>query len=207
MIKLLSRWVKTLGLAIVIVSILEMLLPDNKTKKYIKMVMGIYILFTIVSPFIKNKELFNIENIDFDDYITKQTSSESNQISIDKKIQDLYIEELKKDIIKKLNNKNYEVKDIIVNAQISDKEEETKITKIKLEVEKSDTNNKENKQEESIENKIVVEIQKVKPVNTSKNDEKVKQDDVKKIGESDIQNIKKFLIDEYGVNEKCLEIN
>ena len=180
MIKLLSRWVKTLGLAIVIVSILEMLLPDNKTKKYIKMVMGIYILFTIVSPFIKNKELFNIENIDFDDYITKQTSSELNQISIDKKIQDLYIEELKKDIIKKLNNKNYEVKDIIVNAQISDKEEETKITKIKLEVEKSDTNNKENKQEESIENKIVVEIQKVKPVNTSKNDEKVKQDDVKK---------------------------
>ena len=207
MIKLLSRWVKTLGLAIVIVSILEMLLPNNKTKKYIKMVMGIYILFTIVSPFIKNKELFNIENIDFDDYITKQTSSELNQISIDKKIQDLYIEELKKDIIKKLNNKNYEVKDIIVNAQISDKEEETKITKIKLEVEKSDTNSKENKQEESIENKIVVEIQKVKPVNTSKNDEKVKQDDVKKIGRSDIQNIKKFLIDEYGVNEKCLEIN
>lgn len=28
-----------------------------------------------------------------------------------------------------------------------------------------------------------------------------------KITKSDMQNIKKFLIEEYGVNEKCLEIN
>ena len=36
MIDFLSSWVKNLGLTIVIVSILEMLLPNNKTKKYIK---------------------------------------------------------------------------------------------------------------------------------------------------------------------------
>ena len=59
MIGFLSSWAKSLGLAIVIVSILEMLLPNNRTKKYIRMVMGIYILFTIVSPFVKNKEIFN----------------------------------------------------------------------------------------------------------------------------------------------------
>ena len=28
-----------------------------------------------------------------------------------------------------------------------------------------------------------------------------------KVTNTDIQNIKKFLIEEYGVNEKCLEIN
>ena len=56
MVKFFSSWVKTLGLAIVIVSILEMLLPNNKTKKYIRMVMGIYILFTIISPFISTKK-------------------------------------------------------------------------------------------------------------------------------------------------------
>ena len=32
-------------------------------------------------------------------------------------------------------------------------------------------------------------------------------DNTKKISQSDIQNIKKFLIEEYGVSEKCLEIN
>jgi len=70
MIEFLSSWAKGLGLAIVIVSILEMLLPNNKNKKYIRIVMGIFILFNIISPFIQNKELLNIENIDFEDYVT-----------------------------------------------------------------------------------------------------------------------------------------
>ena len=48
MIEFLSSWAKGLGLAIVVVSILEMILPNNKTKKYIRMVMGVYILFTII---------------------------------------------------------------------------------------------------------------------------------------------------------------
>ena len=56
MIEFLSSWAKSLGVTIVIVSILEMLLPNNKTKKYIKVVMGLYILFNIISPFIKNKD-------------------------------------------------------------------------------------------------------------------------------------------------------
>ena len=35
MIEILSSWAKGLGITIVIVSIFEMLLPNNKTKKYI----------------------------------------------------------------------------------------------------------------------------------------------------------------------------
>ena len=34
MIEFISTWVKGLGVAIVIVSIIEMILPNNKTKKY-----------------------------------------------------------------------------------------------------------------------------------------------------------------------------
>ena len=34
MIEFLSSWAKGLGVVIVIVSVLEMLLPNNKTKKY-----------------------------------------------------------------------------------------------------------------------------------------------------------------------------
>ena len=36
MIEFMSSWVKGLGLAIVIVSILEMLLPNNKTKNILE---------------------------------------------------------------------------------------------------------------------------------------------------------------------------
>ena len=213
MIKFMSAWIKGLGLAIVIVSILEMLLPNNKTKKYIRMVMGIYVLFTIISPFIANQEVFNSNYIDLENYVTTQTSTSLDQTSMDERIQQLYIQELEKDIQKKLKEKGYDVTICKVKAQISDKEEETKITKIKVNVEKlqEEANYKQEDQQENLENKMVEEIQKIKPIDTSiKKDQlnqKAEKDEKQKVKQSDIQNIKKFLIQEYGVSEKCLEIN
>ena len=103
MIEVLSSWAKSLGLTIVVVSILEMLLPNNRTKKYIRMVMGANILFTIISPFIQNKEIFDLNEINLDDYANTQvTSAEVNQESMDKRIEELYIQELEKDITKKV---------------------------------------------------------------------------------------------------------
>lgn len=213
MIEFMSSWIKGLGLAIVVVSILEMLLPNNKTKKYIRMVMGIYVLFTIVSPFIKHQDIFKEENFDLDEYTTAQTSTTINQSSMDERIQELYIQELEKDIRKKLKEKGYETISCKVKAQISDKEEETKITKIKIKVQKSQEEVKSS-EDEKIENKVVTEIQKIKPIDTSiqKQDESQEKENEAvekktKINRADIQNIKKFLIEEYGVSEKCLEIN
>lgn len=213
MIEFMSSWVKGLGLAIVVVSILEMLLPNNKTKKYIRMVMGIYVLFTIISPFIKHQDVFKEGNFDLDEYTTAQTSTTLNQTSMDERIQELYIQELEKDISKKLKEKGYEVNSCKVKAQISDKEEETKITKIKIKVQKSQEEVKPS-EKENIENKVVAEIQKIKPIDTSiqkqedmKKEENEADDKKTKVNRADIQNIKKFLIEEYGVSEKCLEIN
>ncbi len=213
MIEFMSSWVKGLGLAIVVVSILEMLLPNNKTKKYIRMVMGIYVLFTIISPFIKHQDVFKEGSFDLDEYTTAQTSTTLNQTSMDERIQELYIQELEKDISKKLKEKGYEVNSCKVKAQISDKEEETKITKIKIKVQKSQEEVKPS-EKENIENKVVAEIQKIKPIDTSiqkqedmKKEENEADDKKTKVNRADIQNIKKFLIEEYGVSEKCLEIN
>jgi len=199
MIEFMSSWVKGLGLAIVVVSILEMLLPNNKTKKYIRMLMGIYILFTMISPFVSNQEIFHANNLNIEEYMTTQTSTTINQSSMDERIKELYMQELEKDITKKLKEKGYAVTNCKVKAKIADNEEDTQIIKIKMNVQKS----KENQQEQSIENQIVTEIQKIKPIDTSSK-EKGKST---KVNKSDIQNIKKFLIEEYGVNEKCLEIN
>lgn len=214
MIEFMSSWVKGLGLAVVIVSILEMLLPNNRTKKYIRMVMGLYVLFTIIFPFLSNQEIFDINNINLEDYTSVSASTNLDQSSMDKRIEELYIQELEKDIIKKIKEQGYEVTSCKVKAQISDKEEETKITKIKVHVQKSqeDTNNRNEKNEQDLENQIVTQIQKIKPIdtsikeNTSKQNES-QQDKSTKVNKADIQNIKKFLIEEYEVNEKCLEIN
>lgn len=209
MIEFLSSWAKSLGVTIVIVSILEMLLPNNKTKKYIRMVMGVYIVFNIISPFVKSKEIFNVNDIDINAYKSTETSSEVDQTSMNDRIEKLYKQELEKDIKNKINEKGYEVDKCEINVKIAENEEQTQITKIKLSIKKSEEANTQNQKDKSIENKVVTEIQKINPININSKNENSKEKSKSKstVSNSEIQNIKKFLIEEYGVNEKCLEIN
>lgn len=201
MIENLSSWAKGITLAVIVVSILEMLLPNNKTKKYIKMVMGVFILFNIISPFINANDLKNLNEIDASKYVNENNKNYVEQKSMDERLEELYIEEIEKDIIKKVEKKGYKVSMCKVDAKITKNEEETGITKIKLKVEKTG----EAKQEEnsSIENQIVTQVQEIKKVNTKK----IEEDKETSLEKSDIQNLKQFLIEEYEVNEKCLEIN
>lgn len=227
MINFLSIWVKNLSLALIIVSILEMILPNSKTKKYIKLVMGLYILFSIISPFIDNSR-FNLENINMDFYEkqTEVTSSiEVNQSSMDIRINQIYKEQLEKDITSKLKEKGYELESCKVKANISEGdsgiERITLKVKEKLLIEEDINEVKEDEEvneKDTIENKIVTEIEKIQKVNvkvSKDNEEKgSKEDDTDnqekeklKITKTDINLIKKFLIEEYGVSEKCLRIS
>lgn len=191
MIENLSSWAKGITLAVIVVSILEMLLPNNKTKKYIKMVMGVFILFNIISPFINANHLKNLNEIDASKYVNENNKNYVEQKSMDERLEELYIEEIEKDIIKKVEKKGYKVSMCKVDAKITKNEEETGITKIKLKVEKTG----EVKQEEnsSIENQIVTQVQKIKKVNTKK----IEEDKETSLEKSDIQNLKQFLIEEY----------
>ncbi len=201
MIDFLSSWVKNIGLAIIIVSILEMMIPNNKTKKYIKMVMGTYITFCMISPFINNK--VNLDSFKLENYV--ETSTEINQESMDRRIEQLYIEELEKNITNKVEEKGYIVNKCKVDATIADNVQDTKINKIILNVEK----NKEEKQKEkSFENKIVTGIQKIKKVDTTiDKNETVNNNEKTKLTSSQKEELKEFLKQEYEVEEKCLVIS
>lgn len=219
MIEFLSGWAKNLGVVIVIVSIFEMILPNNKTKKYIRVLLGIFVMFNIISPFIKNKDKLSSVSIDLENYTTEQNVT-VDQTSMDKRIQDLYEKELEKDIKNKIEEQGYKVASCKVNATILENEnsnsEENTIQKIKLKIEKKEDIEKSNQDAKNVENKIVTEIQKIKKVNTTignntnnedTNNKETDTNNFKKITRQDIQDIKKFIIDEYGVKEKCLEIN
>ena len=160
----------------------------------------------MISPFVSNQEIFDTNSLNLEEYATVQTSTSIDQTSMDERIKELYVQELEKDVTKKLEEKGYKVTSCKVKAEISDKEEETKITKIKVNVQKEQEEKQE--QEQNLENEIVTQIQKIKPIdiNWQKEENKTEVKD-EKISKSDRQNIKKFLIEEYGVNEKCLEIN
>ena len=205
MIEFLSSWAKGLGLAIVVVSILEMILPNNKTKKYIRMVMGVYILFTIISPFIKNRQTIDVSNFEIEKYNNYlSTSEKTTQTSMDKRIEELYIDKLEKDISKKVKEQGYDILNCEVEAKLNDSEENSEISKIKLQVKKNESNKVNDKL--TLENKVVEEIQKIRPINTNIV-EREKSNKSEKITNEDKQKIKKFLMEEYGVKEKCLEIN
>lgn len=217
MIEFLSSWAKSLGVTIVIVSIFEMLLPNNKTKKYIRVILGIFILFNIISPFINNKNKLSLTSIDIENYINTQNET-INQTSMDNRIQDLYEQELEKDIIDKIENQGYKVNRCNVSANIvkNSENEENTINKITLKIEKAKNLETENTGEQNkiTENKIVAQIQKIKEIDTRINKENTESEknvqeesNSTKVSRSDIQNVKKFLIEEYGVKEKCLEIN
>ena len=162
MIEFLSGWAKNLGVVIVIVSIFEMILPNNKTKKYIRVVLGIFVMFNIISPFIKNKDKLSSVSIDLENYTTKQNVT-VDQTSMDKRIQDLYEKELEKDIKNKIEEQGYKVASCKVNATILENKtsnsEENTIQKIKLKIEKKEDIEKSNQNTKDVENKIVTEIQ------------------------------------------------
>ncbi len=217
MIEFLSTWAKNIGLSIIVISILEMLLPNNKTKKYVRMVFGMYIIFNIISPFINNKDILDVSSFDLEEYAnytSNQTSGE--QTSMDNRIEEIYIEELEKDITKKVEDLGYQVVTCNVYATLSSENEESYIEQITLTVEKGEEQSTEenNEQEDTIENRLVEEIQKIKTINTtvqssrnSSNGSNNEQQEKRSISNQDIQKIKKFLTEEYGVEETCLKIN
>lgn len=236
MINFLSLWVKNLSLALIVVSILEMLLPNNKTKKYIKMVMGLYILFSIIAPFVNNSNVlnFNIEDV-YSDYSkeisstsTTSTAGEVNQASMDDRLNKLYKEQLESDITQKVEEKGYDVRKCKVDAHIS--ESDTGIEYITIEidgkndnVENSNDSDNSNKtdatenfngsskysknSENTLEDKIVKEIQKIQKVEIDVSKGDDSEDTNSAITKTDVKMIKDFLTKEYGVSEKCLKIN
>lgn len=143
MIEIISSWAKSLGVAIVLVSIIEMILPNNKTKKYIRMILGIFIIFNIISPFINNKNKFDLTSINIEEYYTEEVEKNSNSInknlrkdtentenlnqtSMNQRIKILYQEELEKDIKNKIQELGFQVKSCKVEATLPTEQERDK---------------------------------------------------------------------------------
>lgn len=209
MINMLSEWIKNLSLALIVVSILEMIVPNNKTKKYVKMIMGLYILFSIISPFIENKIKIDFNNIGAYIEDIDQVSSDEvkvDQTSMDTRLNQIYKEQLEKDIIEKLKVNGYEVENCTVKVHIS--KDDNGIEKIVLKVKKIENNeNNTEENEKQIEDKIVTEIQKIQKVKIKVSKENEDQKEKSNITNTDIRIIKNLLIQEYGVNEQCLRIS
>lgn len=195
MINLISDWAGELVVSLVIVTLIEMLLPDNNIKKYVKTVIGVYIIFCILSPFI-NKEQFST--------IVKNTEKSLKKIQIESQvstsndnssIENLYIQEFEKDVIKKVEGLGYKVKKCNVNIEIDASKENAGINSIYLEIRSKKINSNENIEIEEIE-KVEISINDAEEGN-NKNENETK----------DTKELKQFLCSYYEINENKIKIN
>ena len=166
MINLISSWAEQIIIAIVVTSIIEMILPESKNKKYIKMVIGIYILFTIISPVVNKNNLFDLQDLSLESFastdknIDVTKSKVVNQKSMDERLQELYIQELENNIKNKAKQEGFNVISCEVDAVLYGDEENQEIKKINLIISNENTNSdiKETNKKSDIQSIEKVEI-------------------------------------------------
>ena len=191
-----SGWIQGIIIAVIIGTIIEMLLPDGNCKKYVKVVIGVYILFSIVSPVITKVtgNEFRVSDIyDINTYIevSAKNSQENLENSQQNQIKQVYITNLKNDMKQKIQEKGYSVKSLTL--EISNDEQYT-LKKIFAQISKK-------KNEENNEVKGVNEIN-ITVGNTTENQE----EDIS-ISTKEQNDLKAYLSGIYNLEEKNININ
>lgn len=191
-----SGWIQGIIIAVIIGTIIEMLLPDGNCKKYVKVVIGVYILFSIVSPVITKVtgNEFRVSDIyDINTYIeaSAKNSQENIENSQQNQIKQVYITNLKNDMKQKIQEKGYSVKSLTL--EISNDEQYT-LKKIFAQVSKR--KNEENNEVKEI-NEINITIS-----NTTENIE----EDIS-ISTKEQNDLKAYLSGIYNLEEKNININ
>ena len=205
MISWLKNWAEGIIIAVIIGTIIEMLVPDSNNKKYIKMVIGVYIMFSIISPIImkfSDKEVsFAVD--DYEGYYKKNDTYEELNKNFEEaseyKIEEVYRQKLNEDIKEKLEQKGYEVNYIYLDISTNDYNYGS-VTKMDIDMSVKQDNEKEEKRKDNNKIKRVVGNE-INIGSTKKEEEKIKQ----QIPNAD--KLKKYLSEEYGVQTKDILIN
>ena len=160
MINFMSSWAEQIILAVIIAIIIEMLLPKNKNQKYIQMVIGIYVLFNIISPIIKNKEVFSIEKYNIENYQTK-LQYKIDQTSMDKRLEKIYLEELENTVISKFKENNFEVSKCEIDAVLDTSKKNAGIHFITIKIKNNNDEDKIKQIKEELATEFEIEEEKI----------------------------------------------
>lgn len=199
MIDWFRTWSKGIVIAVIISTIIEMILPNNTSKKYIKIIIGIFIVYTIVSPVIEQFVGKDInEYIEIDDYIEVSSNSvETSEISnnANESIKRIYKQNLENDLRSKLKEKGY----VASNISVSITNDDTyNIDKIDITISEKIQTNENEKQTETIVDYIQYVTIKIDSNN---------QDSNSAIDENDKNTIKQYIYENYEVPENKINIS
>lgn len=195
-----SSWSKGIVIAVIISTLVEMIIPNNNSKKYIKIIIGIFIVYTIISPIIEKLLGQDInEYIEVDNYIQASSSNvEENkdfQAKANESIKKIYVQNLQNDIKTKLKSKGYIAESININISNDDS---YNIEKIEVKINEKVAVNENEKQTKT----IVDTIRYIQVKIDNKNEENKSV-----IDENDKNTIKQLLKDNYDISENKITIS
>lgn len=198
MISWISSWAQGIIMAVIIGAIIEMILPEGNSKKYVKIVIGVYVLFTIISPVISKitgKTIQVSDILELNKYIEETENNSKLYVTLDEdnsnNIKDIYESSLRNDIKAKIEAKGYNAKNI--KLEIEDDEAYT-LKKIDIEIYKNMEKNKK-------------DIETIQNVDINISQKSTENDMQEKLSEKDKRKLKDYLSGVYEIDEKNININ
>lgn len=197
MLEWFRSWATGIVIAVIIATIIEMILPNSTSKKYIKIIIGIFIVYTVISPVIgsfKGEDLNNY--IKVENYIQSSSNAlQTNEVSdnAQSSIKKIYSQNLQNDLKTKLKEKGYISNNINISISNDDK---YNIERIDIKVDEKVTNpNQDEKQVKTIVDNIKAIKIKVKKDDSqnnaiiTENDKNEIKEYIKQIYQIDLNNI------------------
>jgi len=202
MINSISNWAESIIVAVILVTIIEMLVPKNNNKKYIQMVAGLFITFTIISPIISkfsSIDSFKESIGEYEKYFEINDTYSSLSVNLEDtsniQTQQIYLSGLESDLKSRLKNKGYEV--ISLNLDVTlEGDNFGVINSITLSV---------NKLEENTDNVKKVEDIKVEKIEISNTEQT--ESETSNITAEEMAEIKSYLSLQYDVLVRNIYIN
>lgn len=202
-----TSWAQGIIVSVIVATIIEMLLPQNGNGKYVKVVIGIFVLFTIVSPVI-GKFKNDINSTSFDTYLADIESdaiqTSNTGFSNEEAIKMMYEENLKIDIKSKISQKGYTVGEI--ELEILNNDEYT-LNRIKVKIiertqDQSSQGRNTNRTVTIIDN---IENVKINLGGSAKDNNEKSEPSI--LSESEKRKLKEYLSSVYEVNENNIVVN
>lgn len=186
MIAWLSSWAGSVVASVIVCTIIELVLPNNSNKKYARTVIGIYILFTILSPIITKISSNDINIIGTIDSVISSTEyeeiSENSGLDTTENIKQIYKNNIEQDIISKLKQKGYDSVITAISINFIDVEDYGKINQLNIKI------------NEKIENENEIKVVENVNIDLSSNSEE------NIISKQEQEKLKNFISSEYNIN-------
>lgn len=203
MIEIIKGWIINIVTIIILISFLEILMPDSKMKKYINLILGFIVMLVILGPIID--ALNNNGDLEQDVFMISGELSKNEYAFINSNIENrqaeqlaaLYKERIKNDIVYRVESR-YDVKvtEVYIELEDNTKEEIGEIKKLELSV----TNKNGELKEDTIP------IVKIDVSNEEINESNINNENVNDINVNLKKKIKEDISDIYNMSESNVEI-